>query len=307
MEFLILGAFIIDVIFGDPPLIFPHPIRLIGLLIEKTEGIFYNNKRVDGIIFTLFVIVSVFLGISLLIKIISFTPDPLKYLLLAILGSFTLSLRSLHIETERIYNFLEKNDIYSARKFLSYLVSRDTNELEYRDIVRSVIETISENLVDGVISPLFYFAIGGIKLAFLYKAVNTLDSMIGYRNDRYREFGYFSAKLDDILNFIPARIAGFLVIISAFLLRYDYKNCLKIMLRDHDKTDSPNSGWSEAAFAGALNIQLGGPTPYFGIWYDKPTIGDEIEKLDLIHVKKSFNLLYLTSIIFLIIILFIKN
>ena len=303
MEFLLLGSFILDVIFGDPPLIFPHPIRVIGLFIEKTEKIFYDDKKVDGIIFTLFIIVSVYVGISILIKILSIIPQPLKYLLLSILGSFTLSLRSLHVETERIYNFLKNNDIISARKYLSYLVSRDTEEFEYRDIVRSLIETISENLVDGVISPIFYFAIGGIKLAFLYKAVNTLDSMIGYKNDKYREFGYFSAKLDDVLNFIPARIAGFLVVISAFILRYNYKNGLVVMLRDHDKTDSPNSGWSEAAFAGALNIQLGGPTPYFGVWYDKPTIGDEIEKLDLLHVKKSYYLLYLSSIIFLIIVL----
>ncbi len=304
-EVLLLAAFILDIVFGDPPLIFPHPIALIGKLIEKTEKIFYSDDKFSGFVFVIFNLILVYLFVNIIVKIFMFFNNYIAFLLLSILMSFTISLKSLHFETLKVYNSLKLNDLSKARKELALLVSRDTKELEYRDIIRSIIETISENLTDGIIAPIFYFAIGGIKLAFIYKAVNTLDSMIGYKNERYKNFGYFAAKLDDILNFIPARIAGFLVVISAFILKMDYKNSFKIMLRDRKNTDSPNSGWTESAFAGALKVQLGGPTPYFGIWYDKPFIGDEKEILDLIHIKKSYYLLYLSSIIFLLLTLII--
>ncbi len=299
-EILLLASFILDLIFGDPPLLFPHPIALIGKLIEKTESIFYEDNKLNGIIFVIFNVIVVYVFIEVLLKIFSLLNVYINFLLSAILLSFTISLKSLHFETLKVYNALKNNNLNLARQELSLLVSRDTNELEEKDIIRSVIETISENFTDGIVAPIFYFAIGGLKLAFIYKVINTLDSMIGYKNEKYINFGYFTAKLDDILNFIPARIAGFLTVISAFLLRYDYKNSFRIMLRDKNNTDSPNSGWTESAYAGALKIQLGGPTPYFGVWYDKPFIGDEIEILSLKHIKKSYYLLYLSSILFLI-------
>ncbi len=305
MEVLLLAGFILDLIFGDPPLIFPHPIVIIGKLIEKTEKIFYEDNRFNGVLFVIFILIVVYISVEILLKIFNIFNHELSFLFKAILLSFCFSLRSLHFETMKVFNELKNGNIIEARKKLSYLVSRDTNELEEKDIIRSVIETISENLTDGIIAPMFYFTIGGIKLTIIYKTVNTLDSMIGYKNEKYRKFGFFAAKLDDIFNFIPARIAGFLVVISAFILRMDCKNSLKIMLRDKNNTDSPNSGWTEAAFAGALKVQLGGPTPYFGIWYDKPFIGDEIEPLSLKHIKKSYYLLYLCSTIFLILTLFI--
>ncbi len=299
-EILLLASFILDLIFGDPPLLFPHPIALIGKLIEKTESIFYEDNKLNGIIFVIFNVIVVYVFIEVLLKIFSLLNVYINFLLSAILLSFTISLKSLHFETLKVYNALKNNNLNLARQELSLLVSRDTNELEEKDIIRSVIETISENFTDGIVAPIFYFAIGGLKLAFIYKVINTLDSMIGYKNEKYINFGYFTAKLDDILNFIPARIAGFLTVISAFLLRYDYKNSFRIMLSDKNNTDSPNSGWTESAYAGALKIQLGGPTPYFGVWYDKPFIGDEIEILSLKHIKKSYYLLYLSSILFLI-------
>ena len=300
MDLILLSGFILDFVFGDPPLLFPHPVVIIGKLIEKTESIFYENYKINGVFFVIFVLSTVFLSVEIIEKILGLLNDYLNFLLTSILFSFCISLKSLHFETYEVLKELINNNLLIARKKLSYLVSRDTGELEERDIIRSLIETISENLTDGVIAPIFYFAIGGLKLAFIYKAVNTLDSMIGYKNDKYLNFGFFAAKLDDFFNYLPARIGGFLIIISAFILRFDYKNSFKIMLRDRDKTDSPNSGWTEAAFAGALRIQLGGATPYFGIWYDKPYIGDEIEQLNVKHVKKSYYLLYMTSIIFLI-------
>ncbi len=299
-EILLLASFILDLIFGDPPLLFPHPIALIGKLIEKTESIFYEDNKLNGIIFVIFNVIVVYVSIEVLLKIFFLLNVYINFLLSSILLSFTISLKSLHFETLKVYNALKNNNLNLARKELSLLVSRDTNELEEKDIIRSVIETISENFTDGIVAPIFYFAIGGLKLAFIYKVINTLDSMIGYKNERYINFGYFTAKLDDILNFIPARIAGFLTVISAFLLRYDFKNSFRIMLRDKNNTDSPNSGWTESAYAGALKVQLGGPTPYFGVWYDKPFIGDEIENLSLKHIKKSYYLLYLSSILFLI-------
>ncbi len=299
-EILLLASFILDLIFGDPPLLFPHPIALIGKLIEKTESIFYEDNKLNGIIFVIFNVIVVYVSIEVLLKIFFLLNVYINFLLSSILLSFTISLKSLHFETLKVYNALKNNNLNLARQELSLLVSRDTNELEEKDIIRSVIETISENFTDGIVAPIFYFAIGGLKLAFIYKVINTLDSMIGYKNERYINFGYFTAKLDDILNFIPARIAGFLTVISAFLLRYDFKNSFRIMLRDKNNTDSPNSGWTESAYAGALKVQLGGPTPYFGVWYDKPFIGDEFENLSLKHIKKSYYLLYLSSILFLI-------
>ncbi len=304
---LLFGSFLIDIIFGDPPLLFTHPIALIGKLISALEEFFLNfkNHKISGTIFSLLIITIVFFCIKFLLFIFSHFNNYLNFLLSVILGSFAISIRSLHYETYKVYNALKNGDIYSAQKELSFLVSRDTDQLEENNIIRSLIETISENITDGVIAPLFYMCIFGLPGAFLYKTVNTLDSMIGYKNDKYINFGWFAAKLDDILNFIPARISGILIILSSFILGYNYKNSLKTMLKDRDKTDSPNSGYSEAAFAGALNIQLGGPTPYFGVWHDKPYIGEKIEEISLKHIEKSYRLMYATSILFLLILMVI--
>jgi adenosylcobinamide-phosphate synthase len=307
LKFLILSSFILDLIFGDPPLIFTHPIVCIGKIISFFEKFFYTfkNKKLSGIFFTCFILFLVIVFSKILIFIFSFFNTNINFLLCAVLGSFTISLRSLHFETLKVYNALKKHDILKAKNELSFLVSRDTEELRENDIIRSVIETISENINDGIIAPLFYFSIAGIVGAFVYKAVNTLDSMIGYKNEKYFYFGWFSAKLDDILNFVPARITGILIVIASFLLQYNFKKSFKIMLRDKDKTDSPNSGYPEAAVAGALNIQLGGPTPYFGVWYDKPYIGEKMENLNLKHIEKSYRLMYTVSFIFIIIIMVI--
>ena len=163
-------------------------------------------------------------------------------------------------------------------------------------------ETISENTVDGVIAPMIYMFIGGLPLAMVYKAINTMDSMLGYKNEKYGEFGYFSAKLDDAANFIPARITGGLLIpLSCFFLRYDYKNAWKIFFRDRKNHASPNSAHPEAAAAGALGIQFGGKTSYFGREYDKPTIGDKKREFQTEDIKKNIKILYMTSFLGLII------
>ena len=178
---------------------------------------------------------------------------------------------------------------------MSYIVGRDTDNLNKNEILRAVVETIAENMSDGINAPLFFIGIGGAPLGLMYKAVNTMDSMFGYKNDRYMEFGYFSAKLDDVFNFIPARITGFLIILASLILGFNYKNSYKIYKRDKFNHSSPNSAHPEAAVAGALGVILGGVNYYFGKPVPKPTIGDSINAIDTNTVYKTNKLLYLTS------------
>lgn len=218
----------------------------------------------------------------------------------------TLATKSLASEGFRVCKILVEGDMEKAKKELSYLVSRDTENMNVVQITRSVLETISENSVDGVIAPMFFaflgslFSIDGVSLALPfamgYKAINTLDSMVGYKNEKYMNFGTVSARIDDIANFIPARLSGGLIIpIAAFILRYDYKSAWRIFFRDRLNHSSPNSGNSEAAFAGALGVQFGGKTSYFGKIHNKPTIGDKLKNFGIPDVKKGIRLLYVTS------------
>jgi adenosylcobinamide-phosphate synthase len=176
----------------------------------------------------------------------------------ALLASMTLATRSLYDESKVVLNALNRGNMEEARKNLSMIVGRDTEDLDEKEIYRAVIETISENLSDGIIAPMFYLALGGVPLAMAYKAINTLDSMVGYKNERYADIGWFSAKMDDIWNWIPARLTGLIIVAVSFILRLNWRDSWKIMRRDGRNHPSPNSGISEAAAAGALNIQLGG-------------------------------------------------
>ena len=211
------------------------------------------------------------------------------------------SVNSLAREGNRVYRILKEGNIEKARKDLSYLVSRDTGTMDEKMIIRSTMETISENTVDGIVAPMFYMFIGGLPLGMTYKAVNTLDSMVGYKNEKYMEFGKFSAKVDDVANFIPARITGIFIIIASFILRYDYKNSFKIFFRDRKNHSSPNSGHAEASVAGALGVQFGGRVSYFGKETKKPTIGDKIKDFELEDIKKNIKIMYVTSFLSLVI------
>lgn len=303
-----LVAYICDLIFGDPEN-FPHPIKFIGMLIifleKKLYG--YKNKFFFGGVLTVIIIFITFIITYLLSSFSSLIEIYLLYT--------TLATKCLGNEGQKIYKVLKKENLEEARKSLSYLVSRDTDTMGKKQIIRSVLETISENSVDGVIAPMFYaflgsyFFVGGISLAvpfaMTYKSINTLDSMVGYKNHKYMSFGKISAKIDDLVNFIPARIGGIIFIpLAALLLGYNFKNCVKIFLRDRKKHSSPNSGHGEAAFAGALEVQFGGGTKYFGILYDKPKIGDKIKEFEISDIKKGIKLLYFSSffsfIIFLV-------
>lgn len=292
-------AYIMDLILGDPHW-FPHPVRFIGKLIQILEKILYrfSCKKITGGILTILTVAMTF--------IISFYIAKLSTLLEIFFLYTTLATKSLADEGFRVCKVLVEGDMEKAKKELSYLVSRDTGSMDVTQIVRSVLETISENTVDGVIAPMFFafvgsfFSVGGVSLALPfamgYKAINTLDSMVGYKNEKYIDFGMVSAKVDDVANFIPARIAGgFIIPIGAFLLRMDYKSAWRIFFRDRLNHSSPNSGHSEASFAGALGVQFGGRTSYFGKWHEKPTIGDKLKHFGIPDVKRGIRLLYVSS------------
>lgn len=224
-----------------------------------------------------------------------------------ILIYFCIASKGLVVEGYNVIKFLLADDLEGARKQLSFIVGRDTASLNKQGIIKAVVETIAENMADGIIAPLLYAGIFGAPLAFAYKAVNTLDSMFGYKNDKYIDFGYFPAKLDDVFNYIPARITGILIVITAAILRYDYKNSYRIYKRDRYNHTSPNSAHPEAAIAGTLGVQLGGANYYFGKLVEKPTIGDKLKEIQIEDVYKTAKVLYLSSFMGFIIALVLRR
>lgn len=293
-------AYILDLIFGDPQNII-HPVQIIGKLISFGEKILLKEKYkfFAGIILNLTVL-SVTYGVNYII--FRSAKNSGIFAIIEIYLMYTIfSVNSLAREGNRVYGILKEGNIEKARKDLSYLVSRDTGTMDEKMIIRSTMETISENTVDGIVAPMFYMFIGGLPLGMTYKAVNTLDSMVGYKNEKYMEFGKFSAKVDDVANFIPARITGIFIIIASFILRYDYKNSFKIFFRDRKNHSSPNSGHAEASVAGALGVQFGGRVSYFGKETEKPTIGDKIKDFELEDIKKNIKIMYVTSFLSLVI------
>ncbi len=293
MEFLseqkIAIGFALDLLLGDPHW-FYHPIRLVGKLISGLEKFLYKltNKILGGMILLVLVTGIVYSSGYFLCRYV-----PLMEIILIY---FVLATRSLGSEAFKIYRALNKNDLKAARQQISLLVSRDTGKMSKEDIARAAIETAAENIVDAIIAPLFYLFIGGAPLALAYKAVNTLDSMVGYKNKRYQKFGWASARLDDLLNFIPARITGFVLIpLAMFLYRKKFLNTLRIVWRDRLKHPSPNSAHSEAAVAGGLGIRLGGPAVYFGKRKKRLFIGDESRKIEIADIKRTIWIMYITA------------
>ena len=293
-------AYVLDLIFGDPQNII-HPVQVIGKMISSGEkillgensGLSRKYKFFAGMILNITVI-SLTYGITYLIRRTS--ENSIILTVAEIYLMYTVfSINSLAREGNRVYNILKEGNIERARKDLSYLVSRDTGAMDKKMIIRSTMETISENTVDGIVAPMMYMFLGGLPLSMTYKAINTLDSMVGYKNEKYMDFGKFSAKLDDVANFIPARITGILIVIASMILGYDYKNSLKIFIRDRKNHSSPNSGHAEAGVAGALGVQFGGKVSYFGKEVDKPVIGDKTKDFELEDIKKNIKIMYATS------------
>ncbi|MFH1626452.1 MAG: adenosylcobinamide-phosphate synthase CbiB [Pseudomonadota bacterium] len=302
----LFSAYVIDLILGDPPRL-PHPIKMIGKEISFLEGILKKDvgsrwrERAAGLVLVMAIVSSVFLITYFVITLSTSLSAVLGFLVTVFLAYSTLATRSLHVESKKVILALREGDLEKARDRLSHLVGRDTENLDQGEIIRALTETIAENTSDGIVAPLFYLGIGGVPLAMAYKAINTLDSMVGYKNERYLNFGWASAKSDDIVNYISARITGILIVVSSLLLNMSWRESWRIMRRDGRKHSSPNSGIPEAAVASSLGIRLGGTNYYLGKPNHKPLIGEGINPLDEKAIRKTTKLMYTTSFLMLII------
>ena len=299
---IILG-FILDFIFGDPRWL-PHPICFIGKLISITEKAVrrFCGEKPEGLLMGGFVMVVIVLTVTFAVPYFILTLAEMYSPVLAFaVETFMFyqifAMRSLKEASLQVYDALKSGDLQEARKKLSWIVGRDTAELTDEEVAKAAVETVAENTSDGVIAPLFFMFIGGAPLAFLYKAINTMDSMVGYKNDKYLYFGRCAAKLDDVANFIPARISGLLMVAAAYFLNMDASGSWRIFKRDRRHHLSPNSAMTESAGAGALGIKLGGGHFYFGKWVPKDTIGDEVKKTDAEDIVKMNGLMYMTCIL----------
>ena len=275
---------VLDFIIGDPNNPF-HPVRIIGALGIKLENItrrVFKNLKISGFVTWLGVILITFLVNSLIVRLAFSISNIFGIIIEGILLYFCISFKGLKVEGLKVIKVLESGDIEGARKQLSYIVGRDTEALDEEGIIRAVIET---------------GALGGAPLAMTYKAVNTCDSMFGYKNDKYIDFGLVSAKMDDLFNYIPARLTGYLVIFAAFILGLDYKNSYRIYKRDRYNHTSPNSAHPESAVAGALGIRLGGANYYFGKIVEKPTIGDKNKVIEISDLYKTNNILLVVTLL----------
>jgi adenosylcobinamide-phosphate synthase len=312
--FNLICAFFLDLAIGDPRWL-PHPVRIIGRGISRMENFLRRNFSEDsgktaGVFLVISIVVPVAFTAFLLQKALLWSSSDLSIaasmIVLIYLVSSTLAHRELRDSAQLVIESVRDGAFEASRKKLSMIVGRDTENLSQQGVLRATIETLAENLSDGIVAPIFYLAIGGLPLAMAYKAINTLDSMVGYKNERYIRFGWASARLDDIANYIPARITGALIIASAFLywLMKDLYNsiritrsALRIMLRDGRNHSSPNSGIPEAAMAGALGVRLGGPSTYGGITIEKPYIGDSLSEDYLTASQHAVAIVSVTSLL----------
>lgn len=299
---LVIG-FVLDLLFGDPYFLW-HPIRLIGKVIAFIESmlrkIFPTTKKGELIAGTFLVIlvVGIATGIPVLILGLLYYWNPyLGVLVESIMCYQLLATRSLKVESMKVYKALLKGELEEGKEAVSMIVGRDTANLTEEGIVKAAVETVAENTSDGSIAPMLFMIIAGAGGGFLYKAVNTMDSMVGYKNEKYRYFGKIAARLDDIVNYIPARISAYLMIISTIFTGYNTKNAWKIYRRDRFNHASPNSAHTESVVAGALEVQLAGDAYYFGTLYTKKIIGDGIRTVEYEDIKRANRLLYQTAVL----------
>ncbi len=301
-------AFACDCMLGDPKSKL-HPVIMMGNLIAFVEKLLLRERQSNqmklcaGFFLVLIVLTCTYLTLDIVYFIVTKyveSSSSFLWILTAILFSMTISPRSLAAAGREICQYLESGDLAKARFKVGWIVGRDTDKLTVPEVTRATVETIAENIVDGITSPLFYFFIGGLPLAMLYRAANTMDSMVGYKNDKYLYFGRAAARLDDILNFIPARLTGLLLVFLAFLLRFDWRGAWSMMLRDAKKHPSPNGGYTEATVAGALGIRLGGLNYYFGKPSFRAYMGEPLAELGPIHIRRTIMLMYAATLAFLV-------
>jgi adenosylcobinamide-phosphate synthase len=275
----IFAVCIVDMVLGDPRWL-PHPVRLMGMVIHCCDWLIFKlcqsplTKRAAGAVLALGLPCGCYVIVREMIRYAEHLNEPLGIVTWIVLGYTTIAARDLWDHAMCVYRALTKHGVSAARLAVSQLVGRDTEYLSEPDIVRATIESVSENTSDGIVAPLFYLALGGPALAMAYKAVNTLDSMIGYRTTRYRDIGWASAHIDDALNWIPARLTAVSISLAAALRLRRSQASWRICWRDARKHPSPNSGWPEAAMAGALGVQLGGVNEYGGVVEERARLGD---------------------------------
>lgn len=301
----VIAGFIIDLFIGDPHFL-PHPVKLIGKVVSKTENVLREKFKTDkelefaGIILVAVVITAAFLAVYFIIYIFGFFGRIAKCAVMSIMCWQVIAARSLEKESMKVYYELENGTLDSARKAVSMIVGRDTENLSDEGVTKAAVETVAENTSDGIIAPMFFLMIGGPVLGMVYKAVNTMDSMVGYKNDKYMYFGKAAAKTDDFFNFLPSRIAAVLMIVSTFLLRYDVKNAVYIFKRDRYNHSSPNAAQTESVCAGALELRLAGDAWYFGKLVKKKYIGDDLRDIDHDDIKRANKMMYLSSVLALV-------
>ncbi|MBE5961378.1 MAG: cobalamin biosynthesis protein CobD [Lachnospiraceae bacterium] len=294
-------GFLLDLCFGDPYWM-PHPIRAMGTLIakldgrlRKEEGQSDRQKLVCGIVLVVIVTVLSVL-FSVLMLVTAYHIHPVAGTVLQSMMCYQMfAAKCLKKESMKVYEKLKEDDLPGARTAVSMIVGRDTKELTKEGVAKAAVETVAENTSDGEIAPLFYMALFGAVGGYFYKAVNTMDSMVGYKNDKYLYFGRAAAKLDDVMNYVPARISAVLMILASGILRLNMKNAIRIFKRDRYNHASPNSAQTEAVCAGALDIELAGDAYYFGKLYKKKTIGDPIRPITFDDIRLANRLLYGTA------------
>ena len=291
---IVLAAVALDLLLGDPRAL-PHPVVAIGRMIAFLESPLrrlFKNARLAGIALLATTVGVVYALAALLLKAAYLIAPEAGFLLGLYIAWVSLAARSLHVESGKVAKALQRRDLPGARLALSYIVGRETDRLDEPEIIRGAVETVAENTGDGVIAPLFFLMLGGPPLAIAYKAVNTLDSMVGYKNERYLHFGWASARFDDLANYLPARLTGLLMVLAAPICALSGSGAWRIMRRDCCNHSSPNSGFPEAAAAGALGVRLGGSNRYFGKVVEKPTIGDPSTPLTLAAYGGAVRLMY---------------
>ena len=307
--FAFIAGFVLDLLIGDPHFI-PHPVRLIGSLISFCDkrlncdaGYNISEKKLNlikykrGMLLAFTVIFATF-AISVIIIAAAYSINLYAGVIAeAVMTWQILATKCLRVESMRVYDALRTDGVDAGRRAVSMIVGRDTSVLDAAGVTRAAVETIAENTSDGVIAPMLYTAIGGPVIGFVYKAVNTMDSMLGYKNDKYMYFGRFAARLDDVVNFIPARISAYLMIAAAFIggRQFDGKNAYRIFKRDRFNHASPNSAQTESVCAGALRVQLAGDAVYFGKLVKKKYIGDGLREIEYEDIKRANRLMYITA------------
>ena len=299
----VLIGVLLDLILGDPES-WPHPVRFMGGLVKELEEAFRSRiadnsreKRRAGF-FIWLIVASASVLVPAVILFIAWKISPHLYVVIASVMCYQLmAVKNLKDESLMVKKMLDQDDIYLARIRLSRIVGRDTEGLDEEHVIRAAVETVAENTCDGCIAPLFYMALFGPVGGFFYKAVNTMDSMLGYKNEKYIDLGAFAARADDVMSFIPARISALLLMLSAMMPSLSFSRAVKIYIRDRKKSSSPNSGQCESVVAGALGIELLGDAVYFGEKVEKPVIGDRTREAVSGDIEKADDMLYLAVIL----------